>query len=346
MPSPTSRIPRPILYVLVLMAVGCATVKPPTGTALVPTDFQTRTGPYCVFTGAPLPADAPAIRHLQSLELQLASTLGVRAPEGTDPIEIYILDGPDEFRHFLTFYHPDLPARRAFFLAKGSRRVVYTYQGVRLDEDLRHEATHALLHAAIPDLPLWIDEGLAEYFEVDEAKQGRNAEHLARLPDDLASGFRPDLKRLEGLKDVRKMTPRDYRESWAWVHYCLNGPPEAKSALLGYLADRHQSGDHVSLSKRLALALPDASERVVEHIEASRSAESNAKIAREGEEKLRLQNRPVEIRAPTLRRGILARIAGIFGIETKKPPTDRGSSLENEDDGARTRNLRRDRPVL
>ena len=26
------------------------------------------------------------------------------------------------------------------------------------------------------------------------------------------------------------MTPRDYRESWAWVHYFLNGPPAGKAS--------------------------------------------------------------------------------------------------------------------
>ena len=58
--------------------------------------------------------------------------------------------------------------RRAFFLAQGSRQVVYTYFNPQLEVDLRHEATHALLHLAIAELPLWLDEGLAEYFEVPE----------------------------------------------------------------------------------------------------------------------------------------------------------------------------------
>ena len=317
MPSRTSRNPRPIVFTVALLAVGCATVKPPSGASLIPSDYQTRTGPYCVFTGAPLAADAPAIRHLQSLERQLATVLGLSAPAGTDPIEIYILDGPEQFRHFLTFYHPDLPARRAFFLAKGPRRVVYTYQGDRLDEDLRHEATHALLHAAAPELPLWLDEGLAEYFEVDESRHGRNAEHLARLPDDFASGFRPDLKRLESLKDVRKMTPRDYREAWAWVHFCLNGPPEAKSALLGYLADKHEASDDRALSRRLLDAFPDAPSRIVQHVETARVADAAAAtsdLPPEAEATVRFQDRPAEPRPIPRRRSLMARFAGIFGF--------------------------------
>ncbi len=70
---------------------------------------------------------------------------------------------------------------------------------------------------------------------------GVNAEHLVRLPADLAAGWTPDLARLESLKAVRQMSPRDYRESWAWVHYLLNDTRPHKAALLGYLADLRAS---------------------------------------------------------------------------------------------------------
>ena len=152
---------------------------------------------------------------------------------------------------------PDLPLsgappRRAFFMAHGDRRVVYTFLGDRLEEDLRHEATHALLHVAVGVLPLWLDEGLAEYFEGPDGRQGVNSEHLARLPADLASGWKPDLARLETLKTVRQMTPRDYRESWAWAHYLLNGSESGKAALLDYLDGLRTKPDARPLTERLS----------------------------------------------------------------------------------------------
>ena len=47
--------------------------------------------------------------------------------------------------------------------------LVYTYWGDRIQQDLRHELTHALLHSVLKDVPLWLDEGLAEYFELPPA---------------------------------------------------------------------------------------------------------------------------------------------------------------------------------
>ncbi len=242
------------------------------------------------------------------LEKQLEATLGIRVPSNADPIEVYVLDGPEAFRHFLMYYFPELPPRRAFFLAQGNRRIVYTYQGGRLEEDLRHEATHALLHVAVADLPLWLDEGLAEYFEVDE---GRNAEHLAKLPDDLANGWVPDLKRLESFKDVRKMTPRDYRESWAWVHYCLNGPNEGKAALLAYLADLRSGGEAAPLSRRLNQA--EVGPKLIAHINKVRETPTTA-----ARPTVRLQDASQEV-SPKKRKGFFARLAGLFSGDAQAP---------------------------
>ena len=74
--------------------------------------------------------------------------------------------------NFMVSKYPKLPSRRAFFVAqtRGVGRsedlLIYTYWGERVQQDLRHELTHALLHSVLKDVPLWLDEGLAEYYEL------------------------------------------------------------------------------------------------------------------------------------------------------------------------------------
>lgn len=304
------RIPRPVTTLFVLTTAwfsGCATLGADPGRSLVPTRYKTQSGPYAIYTNFELPTDSPAVQHLQALERQIETTLGVRVDPGDSPIEVYILDDRRAFTHFLTYYYPELPPRRAFFFAQGPRRVVYTYLGDRLEEDLRHEATHALLHTAFADVPLWFDEGMAEYFEDGEAQSGLNLEHVQRLPNDLASGWEPNLRRLEGLRDVRQMTPRDYRESWAWVHYLLNSGPENRSILLAYLTDLHNTSEPMPLSERLEAAglgndgIPGPSSRLLAHLDHIRKqpvAISSQKPVDPGVRKatIRLQNEPVTIR--------------------------------------------------
>jgi hypothetical protein len=300
-----------------LVIAGCA-VFDHSGESLVPTRYATRTGPYVVFTNFPIAADAPEIQHLQALERQVAATLGLRVDPGEPPVEVYILNDRQAFAHFMQFYYPELPPRRAFFMAQGSRRVVYTYRGERLEEDLRHEATHALLHAVVAEVPLWLDEGLAEYFEGPDDHGGVNAEHLGRWPQDRAEGWVPQLARLETLKDVHQMSPRDYRESWAWVHYLLNGPPAGKAALVSYLADLRAHPDTAPLSVRLDGTPSGAGPQLLVHIERLREPP----VATAGPVRnatIRLQSVPAEApvpsvpaEAPPRHRGLLARLREFF----------------------------------
>jgi hypothetical protein len=305
---------------------------------------ETRTGPFAVYTSHTIAPDAPAIRCLNALENDVAAQLGVRVASEAPAVEIYILKDREAFNHFLHFYYPELPPRRAFFLAEGKKRMVYTFTGERLEEDLRHEATHALLHAAIGDLPLWLDEGLAEYFEGPAARRGVNPEHAAKLPGDIDSGWRPDLVHLEGLTTVREMTPRDYREAWIWIHYLLNGSAPGRAALLAYLADLHADPQNASpLSRRLDPAERDGGKPVLAHLEKIRSTGAAGSLAEGGGgnvPKILLQNgsadpavrpanatatanatsSPSDRPAPAESRSLFGRIMAFFG----SPPSGKG----------------------
>jgi hypothetical protein len=298
---------------LVLACCGCATLGE-RGQPLVPTACQTRTGPYVVFSNKPIKPDASAIRSLQTLERDIDANLGIRVRDEKPSVQVYILDDRQSFMHFLRYYYPELPPRRAFFVARGEERHVYTFMGERLDEDLRHEATHALLHVAVGDLPLWLDEGLAEYFEGPEGWQGSNPEHLDRLPQDRIAGWAPDLARLETLTLVSQMAPRDYRESWAWIHYLLNHSPATKAALLGYLADLHTNPQALRLSERLKASDAAAPERLLVHIDKVRNRPVVATPA-PANPTIRLQDNAIEPPRPSQpRRNLLDRFRTFFGL--------------------------------
>jgi hypothetical protein len=252
-------IPLPLLF------VSCATLSD-RGQPLVPTRYQLRTGPFIIFSNFPMTDDPPAVHCLQALERDMAKHLDFRPRVDDNPVEIYVLDDRNAFAHFLRFYYPELPPRRAFFLAQGSQRVVYTYSSPRLEEDLRHEATHALLRGSYGDLPLWLDEGFAEFFETDLARPGAEHERIDHIVDDLAGGWTPNLPRLESLSDIRQMTPRDYREAWAWVHLFLNGSPPEKGVLLTSLTELTAAPAKLRLEEKGA-----SNERLLAHIKALQS---------------------------------------------------------------------------
>ena len=159
--------------------------------------------------------------------------------------------------------YPDLPRRRAFFVAQPRSiggvedLLVYTFWGEHIRQDLRHELTHALLHSVIRDVPLWLDEGLAEYFELPPEWKGVNRAHVRALRQ---SEVPPDLARLEQLSQVKQMRPGEYREAWAWVYLMLRGSAPAKEVLLAYLQQLRTNPAPGPLQPRLAAVLPSLEE--------------------------------------------------------------------------------------
>lgn len=188
-------------------------------------------------------------------------------PVKRDPVVVYLFNNETEYRRYMNATYPRLPPRSAYFVGTSTELAVYTHWGQNVREDLRHEYTHGLLHSGLKRVPLWLDEGLAEYFEVAGPKPGGlNHDYAQHLAEAVGSGWRPDLKRLENLDDSGQMKRADYQESWAWVHFFLNSTPEAKRALVGYLADLRANSHPKTISHRLRSVIPEYDARFVSYI--------------------------------------------------------------------------------
>ncbi len=297
------------MALLLLGWAGCAAFD--RGQTLVPSRYHVRTGPFIVFSNAPMPENPPAVRCLQALERDTGRELGLRGASEEVPVEIYVLDNRQDFDHFLKFYYPELPPRRAFFLAKGTQRFVYTYASPRLEEDLRHEATHALLRGVFGDLPLWLDEGLAEYFETDLTRPDAERPRVEAIAADLRRQWSPNLERLESLTDIRQMSQRDYREAWGWVNLLLHGPEPGKSILMGYLTRTDRAETKARLRPRLAEAHIDE-DRLVQFLKGLQTGPVATEKPRETGA-VRLQDQPAEPARPAPL-GLLRRLGRWLGF--------------------------------
>lgn len=232
-----------------LPLTGCGNLRPARTAAGVPVQYRLAAGPFLIFTRYPLAESDPIVQELLALRSQVHSTL--QLPASSRLIEIYIFDDRPAYDRFIQANYPGLPRRRAFFIAQGGREVVYAFRDEKLEEDLRHEACHALLHAAVGAVPLWLDEGLAEYFETPGDADGLHPRHAAELQAAIHQGWRPGLTRLESLNQLRQMTSRDYREAWGWVYFMLQSSPQGREVLLTYLQDLRTGTRREPLSARL-----------------------------------------------------------------------------------------------
>lgn len=179
----------------------------------------------------------PQHRLIEELAAQRADVAELlQLPLTEEPIHVFLFNSAEAFQAFIDRHHPNLPQRRAFFVETDTRLAVYAHWGDRVAEDLRHEVAHGYLHAALQNLPLWLDEGLAEYFEVPRGHRGLNRPHVAHLQIQIDQhGWQPNLRRLESLQSAGDMTQLDYAESWAWIHMLLETTVERRTLLHNYL---------------------------------------------------------------------------------------------------------------
>ena len=255
---------RRLLYFSIITLVGCAPLKPsppklPVG--------QTRTVDQLVIhSDFPLPEQHRMLDELRALRGQVSRRLELPLTE--EPIHVYLFKSGSRYRAFLKKHFPDYPTRRAFFVETDTRLEVYAHWGDHVAEDLRHEVCHGYLHAAVGHLPLWLDEGLAEYFEVSPGRDGIHGRHVRLLNEKLRDGWRPDLARLESLDAPESMRQLDYAESWAWVHLLLETSGPRRAALHAYLDSLRRRERADVLSESLGELSFDPARDLVEHIRA------------------------------------------------------------------------------
>ena len=212
-----------------------------------------------------IPREQEVLAELGQIRSRVTAELGISP--GEREVVVYLFADQDRYANYMRATHPNLPARRAFFIGTPKELAVYAHWGDHVMVDLRHEYTHGLLHAAIGHVPLWLDEGLAEYFEVGGATSGSvNPEHLNRLANAAGQGWRPDLKRLERLEEVGEMRREDYQEAWAWVYYLLHEAPGGREMLAEYLNELRRGESPVLLSSRLGANLPDVESQVARYV--------------------------------------------------------------------------------
>ncbi|HVW37594.1 MAG TPA: hypothetical protein VHB99_09820 [Pirellulales bacterium] len=242
---------------------SCATLTRPPST--LPTKHTLVLEPLIVYSDFALPPHHRLLDELVAERGELLAKLNL--PKTDEPVHIFLFESEQRFHDFIGKHFPNFPVRRAFFVETDTRLAVYAHWGDRVAEDLRHEVSHGYLHAVVPNLPLWLDEGLAENAEVPRGDGGLNRPHVQLLLENLESyGWRPNLERLERIDSAGEMTQIDYAESWAWIHMLMETDPARRRLIHDYLMELRRGGPPPAFAPRIKGWFPQAEEMLVAHL--------------------------------------------------------------------------------
>lgn len=225
-------------------------------------------GQLVIHADFPLARRHRIVRDLEQLRVDVSERLAL--PISDEPIHLYLFEHRERYEAYAAATFPGFPARRAFFVKTDTSLSIYAHWQDRIAEDLRHETTHGYVHAVAGDVPLWLDEGIAEYFELPRSDHQVHREHVDRLAGRLLEGtWQPDLQRLESFRDAGLLTQDHYAEAWCWVHWMLETSAERRAMLQDFLTEVRRDPATAPLSVRLSRSeggLAAANQDLVDHL--------------------------------------------------------------------------------
>ena len=192
-------------------------------------------GVVVVQANFPLTEIAAILDEVRQLQHDLNRYIGVPAPK--EKIELCLFRNEETYISFLREFFPRAPSdRRALYVKLDNKPGTLMVQKSKdFEVDLRHEMTHAIIHASIPAVPIWLDEGLAKYFEVPSQDRAGNHPYMSWVRWNTKFGAVPALDRLAKLETIDDMGTKEYRDSWAWTHFLIHRSPETHRLLAAYL---------------------------------------------------------------------------------------------------------------
>jgi hypothetical protein len=105
---------------------------------------------------------------------------------------------------------------------------------------VRHEGFHQYLDRMLPETPVWLNEGTAEYFETAVLAGGRVEHgtpvrsHIMLLTAKQTEWVPLDELIHMGRAEFYKQSSRNYAQSWALVHYLLQGGRDERKLYQDY----------------------------------------------------------------------------------------------------------------
>jgi hypothetical protein len=232
--------------------------------------FTAQRGPFRFYSTIPIQHFETQIESLIALPKEIETALGIELAES--PIDIVVLANEKEFDTYLHDRYPGLRHSSALFIQNRRSGLVLTWMHENWLVDSRHEVVHALLHAHRVALPLWLDEGLAEYFE-HGLNRPEHPVHASPLRAQLKFGRIADLELQERWPSNMELSSEQYRDAWGTVAFLMHHSDATRQEFQLYLSDLFSDRATGFLSYRIRRTVPRWRDAYLKHYQSESKRE-------------------------------------------------------------------------
>jgi tetratricopeptide (TPR) repeat protein len=193
-----------------------------------------------------------ALREIAVEIEQFRATLGAAIREARQPPAmptlVYTFDDRKAMEPFVPLYHGRPASLGGYCLCGGTADANLIVVSLATDSNssaiLFHEYTHLLIRNAAHTIPVWLNEGIAEYYSTFRLTAGGRRAELGRPIEHHVALLRGEMIPLPELLSVTASSPLYnegnrrsifYAEAWALTHYLLTERPDGAAAINKYL---------------------------------------------------------------------------------------------------------------
>ncbi|MGK0204139.1 MAG: tetratricopeptide (TPR) repeat protein [Planctomycetota bacterium] len=159
--------------------------------------------------------------------------------ENGQRFKVYLFSGEQGYKRYLEGLELRIPIHTAGVYSPELQQLLIWNLSNRTDmlRTIRHEGFHQYFDMLAADTPVWLNEGLAEYFEVSRFNVGKPSAGVLR-PRHVRTLALVRSNARDPLDDFMQTTPRqfygpkaslNYSKSWALVRYLRGGTPKVRA---------------------------------------------------------------------------------------------------------------------
>lgn len=224
----------PAALLLITLTSGCVTAPPLARIEPVALHARGESGEIDTFAAS-----------IKTALADIGGRLGLHVP--ASGLEVFLFDSPRQMKSYLRKRCPEQSGKAAACFAHPGGyviTVVKSSQPGRTDRMVRHEITHYLLASHYRDLPRWIDEGLAQYLEVDPSRS--HDDKWRQFRKRRVSSAEQTIVDLVSLPAGRQLTRDQYLLSWALVSFLMQEDQLGPGHIGRYLANVEADGKELA----------------------------------------------------------------------------------------------------